>query len=358
MGQHGITSSWETRERVIVALTGAPGGDDLIRRAARMARRTQGRPRRCARRRAATGSRARCRSCSRATGRLLEELGGSWHDVVGDDVPATLVAFATAQHATQIVLGTSRRSRWTELTRGSIINRVVREAKGIDVHVIATDDAPRREGRARPSAPIASAHRRRATRHRVRRLRGRDLLVLGALVARNSALDPHHAGAVDVERRPPHVPRRRRRRRRDRWADPGGCDRVGRASLVVDWYLIPPYRSFAIARGADAAYLAAFMVTALRRGGGRRAGRDAGASRRCDRAREADVVLALADRLARPNPPQVVVEEIQRHAAPALGRAARARRRRLVRSRRRSASPRSRRPATVSTTNCATVTCS
>ena len=55
-------------------------------------------------------------------------------------MPATLVAFATAQHATQIVLGTSRRSRWTELTQGSIINRVVREAKGIDVHVIATDD--------------------------------------------------------------------------------------------------------------------------------------------------------------------------------------------------------------------------
>ncbi len=30
---HGIARPWETRERVVVAITGAPGGDDVIRRA-------------------------------------------------------------------------------------------------------------------------------------------------------------------------------------------------------------------------------------------------------------------------------------------------------------------------------------
>ena len=40
--RHGIEGPWETKERVLVALTGAPGGDDLIRRAARMAMRTRG----------------------------------------------------------------------------------------------------------------------------------------------------------------------------------------------------------------------------------------------------------------------------------------------------------------------------
>src|SRR5690349_9970925 len=39
--RHGITESWETRERVVVALTGAPGGERLIRRGARMAARTR-----------------------------------------------------------------------------------------------------------------------------------------------------------------------------------------------------------------------------------------------------------------------------------------------------------------------------
>ena len=39
---HGISGTWETRERVVVAITGAPGGEDVLRRAARMAMRTRG----------------------------------------------------------------------------------------------------------------------------------------------------------------------------------------------------------------------------------------------------------------------------------------------------------------------------
>ena len=37
--RHGISETWETRERVLVALTGSPDGDRLVRRAARMAQR-------------------------------------------------------------------------------------------------------------------------------------------------------------------------------------------------------------------------------------------------------------------------------------------------------------------------------
>ena len=39
--RHGIDRPWETRERVLVALTGAADGDRLIRRAARMAARAR-----------------------------------------------------------------------------------------------------------------------------------------------------------------------------------------------------------------------------------------------------------------------------------------------------------------------------
>ena len=247
MAQHGITSSWETRERVLVAVTGAPGGDDLIRRAARMARRTKG---------DLIGAhvvssdgltRTLPESLERHQ-RLLEELGGSWHTVTGDDVPATLVAFATAQHATQIVLGTSRRSRWTELTQGSIINRVVREAKGIDVHVIAADDLAAPRVRRRPMRVASTA--------RGWRLIGAMLVLavvaLGALVAGKSALDARHAEA----------------------------------------------------------YLTAFAATALVAA----VAVEQSARRQVEVLRsrtEADVVFALAERLARPNPPQVVVEEIR-----------------------------------------------
>src|SRR5438270_2686460 len=137
--RHGITGPWETKERVVVALTGAPSGDDLIRRAARMASRTRGEllgvhvqsddglagPR--------GGALDRQR-------RLLEELGGRYHEVVGSDVARALVQFAKGENATQLVLGASRRSRWAEVARGSVITPVVREAAGaLDVHVISTD---------------------------------------------------------------------------------------------------------------------------------------------------------------------------------------------------------------------------
>src|SRR5262245_35576517 len=39
---HHIDSTWETRERVVVALTGGPEGDTLVRRGARIAARTKG----------------------------------------------------------------------------------------------------------------------------------------------------------------------------------------------------------------------------------------------------------------------------------------------------------------------------
>ena len=40
--RHGISQPWETKERVVVALTGAPQGDRLLRRGARMAARVSG----------------------------------------------------------------------------------------------------------------------------------------------------------------------------------------------------------------------------------------------------------------------------------------------------------------------------
>ena len=85
--EHHIDHVWETRERVVVALTGGPEGETLIRRASpggparrrRPARRPRPRLRRAHRRLA----RPRC-----ATQReLVESLGGTYHEVVGDDVP-------------------------------------------------------------------------------------------------------------------------------------------------------------------------------------------------------------------------------------------------------------------------------
>jgi two-component system sensor histidine kinase KdpD len=152
---HGIESTWETRERVVVALTGAPGAETLMRRAARMARRTKGdlvgvhvRP--------TDGLASRTSDRLGSHRELLEGLGGSYHEVGGDDVGEALVRFARAERATQLVVGASRRRRWAELLHGSVIARILRSAETIDVHVIATETSdvgrevgvPSRVGRA------------------------------------------------------------------------------------------------------------------------------------------------------------------------------------------------------------------
>jgi len=137
---HGISAPWETRERVVVALTGAPGGDMLIRRAARMARRRQGdlvgvhvRP--------TDGLQERSPELLARHRELLEDLGGTYQEIAASDVGEALVGVAKAERATQIVLGASRQSRWTHLLRGSVVNKVIRASDTIDVHVISTEEA-------------------------------------------------------------------------------------------------------------------------------------------------------------------------------------------------------------------------
>jgi two-component system sensor histidine kinase KdpD len=154
MAQHDIEGPWETRERVVVAITAAPGGDTLIRRAARMAMRAHGE---------LLGVHVRSTDGpADPPNELLDEhralliaLGGTYHEVVGDEVGEALIEFARAENATQLMLGASRRSRWAELTRGSVINRVIRESGPIDVHVISHETPE-------PEASLARPHRARA----------------------------------------------------------------------------------------------------------------------------------------------------------------------------------------------------
>jgi two-component system sensor histidine kinase KdpD len=141
MEEHGIAGHWETRERVVVAVTGAPSGEHLIRRAARMAQRSHGELI-GVHIRSGEGVAGRPSESLVAHQRLLADLGGDYHEVVSDQVAEGLASFAKSVNATQMVLGSSRRSRWAELLQGSVINKAIRFAGDIDVHVISHDDTP------------------------------------------------------------------------------------------------------------------------------------------------------------------------------------------------------------------------
>ena len=110
--RHGIDRPWETRERVARRAHRGAGRRPLIRRAARMAQRVERRPPRRARAPAGRARRRRRRTLLEQHRALVEELGGTYHEVVGADVGEALVDAARALNATQIVLGASRRSRW------------------------------------------------------------------------------------------------------------------------------------------------------------------------------------------------------------------------------------------------------
>ena len=137
--RHGISDTWETRERVMVALSGSGDGDRLVRRAARMAQRLNAelvavhvRPQ--------TGLTTESAGLLEHQGRLVERLGGSYREVSDADVGEALVETARALNATQVIVGASERSSWSLFVHGSVVRTVIRlSGVGLDVHVIGRE---------------------------------------------------------------------------------------------------------------------------------------------------------------------------------------------------------------------------
>jgi two-component system sensor histidine kinase KdpD len=143
--EHAIGRVWETRERVVVALTGGPEGGTLIRRAARIAARSAGGDLLAVHVARSDGLAAGVSHASLARQRrLAEDLGGSYHSIVGGDVATTLVEFARSENATQLVLGTSRRGRLETFLTGPGTGETVTALSGdIDVHRVTHERAGR-----------------------------------------------------------------------------------------------------------------------------------------------------------------------------------------------------------------------
>ena len=137
--RHESAGVWETCERIMVAVTAVPGMDALLRRAARMALRLKGELDAVI----VIASDATRSGDKRRIEKLRElaaDVGARWHEIPGDDPARAIASFARENQITQIVIGSSRRSRWQQLTGGgSNVMRVIKEAGAldIDVHVIA-----------------------------------------------------------------------------------------------------------------------------------------------------------------------------------------------------------------------------
>jgi two-component system, OmpR family, sensor histidine kinase KdpD len=248
---HAIDHSWETRERVVVGITGVPGGEALIRRAARMAGRVGG---------DFIGvhiavddglTRDDPSSLS-AQRRLVEELGGKVHEVVGHDTAESLAAFARREKATQLVLGATRRSRWHELAHGSFVARVTRLAGDVDIHVIAqhSDDS------GAPSAPQRAApglERRRVIAAWLLLALGLPLLIASTVPFRDDiALSTELLLALSLVLAIAAI---------------GGKIVAAAAaivaSLLVNWFYVVPYNTLTISEAENLVALVVFIAVAV-----------------------------------------------------------------------------------------------
>ena len=138
--EHGIAAPWETRERIVVGIAGEKGDEAVIRRAARIAARTPGSDLLAVHVDQDDGLATRPDQALDTQRALVASVGGSFQQIPGEDIPETLLRFARAENATQIVLGASLRGRLLTLLSGkSIPTRVARRAGHIDVHLVSRD---------------------------------------------------------------------------------------------------------------------------------------------------------------------------------------------------------------------------
>jgi two-component system, OmpR family, sensor histidine kinase KdpD len=251
---HGIRRPWETRERVVVAITGAPGGEALIRRAARMAARakadlvgvhvvTE------------DGLRDLPDDLLSRHRELLEEFGGTYHEVHSSDVAGALVGLARTQNATQLVLGASLRSRVAELLRGSVINEVIRQSGPIDVHVVSREAGPVMRRLPRLPAPA-----QRATVLPRRRRQAAWALALAGPPLQAAAMVPFrphlHLSTVTLLFLLPAVATA---------AVGGAGPALAAATLglaLANWYFTPPLHTWTIAEPQNLLALLVYLVVA------------------------------------------------------------------------------------------------
>ncbi len=140
--ENKITATWEARERVVVAVTGGSESETLVRRASRIASKSSAELMivHVVRGDGLSGVAAPQMNKVRE---LATSLGATLHTVVGDDVPAALLDFSREMNATQLVLGTSRRSRWARMFDEGIGAAVVQNSGKIDVHMVTHEQARR-----------------------------------------------------------------------------------------------------------------------------------------------------------------------------------------------------------------------
>lgn len=141
MRQHDIQAVWPAGDRVMVCVTGEPQAPQLLRRGLRLANRRQADLLAVF---VETPGWARASPEARRlledNLRLAEDLGAEVIRLKDRDVARALFKLAQDKNVGSIVIGHSHHGRIHELLHGSVVLRLLRLARGVDVNVVAPSD--------------------------------------------------------------------------------------------------------------------------------------------------------------------------------------------------------------------------
>ncbi len=130
-----VTEPWQTQERIMVCISPDKPSDRLLRRGWRIARVLR------AEIVAVYVAEPKVSSDQQkvldADFALAKRLNIRLEQVTGRDVAAALADYARQSQVTEIIIGHSGRTAWQETLQGSIINKLIRLVRGIDVLVVA-----------------------------------------------------------------------------------------------------------------------------------------------------------------------------------------------------------------------------
>jgi two-component system sensor histidine kinase KdpD len=142
MQAHAIPGPWAAGERILVCVSEAPETAGLIRYARRVAERLQV-PWTAVYVETARTHRLSDVERDRIADhlRLAERLGAATVTIPGRNIADEILAYATANNITQIVIGKSSRSRWFEMVHGSVVHDLVRRTGPISVHVVSAEES-------------------------------------------------------------------------------------------------------------------------------------------------------------------------------------------------------------------------
>lgn len=250
--QH-ITDTWETKERVVVAVQNATHAEPLIRRGRRIAAKSSAElivVHVISGDTFITGSTATLARLQE----LSTDVGAKLHQVTGDNVPSALLGFARSVNATQLVLGASPRSRVARLFGETVSETVLRNSGRIDCHMVNLPPNRRRWGWVRDLLRPVGRNRLDAA--------GRWFLAIGAPALLTVILERSGGSELGTGTCSAFY-----------FALILGISLISGvwtalisallAGLALNWFFTPPLRTFDIAEPANAIVLVVMMATAL-----------------------------------------------------------------------------------------------